>query len=93
MPDEIDGDDRLGISRSSFHRKRPDAHNFSLTESTEHEWDPNAQRDDMNQSVYISKQEGDSDGLLMRRYSVIGNDPAFKQYTKNHDYDTLKYHQ
>ena len=29
----------------------------------------------------------------MRRYSVIGNDPSFKQYTKNHDYNTIKYQQ
>ena len=27
----------------------------------------------------------------LRRYSVIGNDPAFQQYTKNHDYSTIKY--
>ena len=35
--------------------------------------------------------ENDS-GIVMRRYSVIGNDPSFKQYTKNHDYNALKYH-
>ena len=28
---------------------------------------------------------------MLRRYSVIGNDPSFKQYTKNHDYDTTHY--
>ena len=27
----------------------------------------------------------------LKRYSVIGNDPSFKQYTKNHDYDAIKY--
>ena len=49
MPDEIDGDDRLGVSRSSMHRKRPaNVQNFSITDSTEQGWDPDAQRDDMN---------------------------------------------
>ena len=26
---------------------------------------------------------------MLRRYSVIGNDPSFKQYTKNHDYNNV----
>lgn len=33
----------------------------------------------------------DQNGERVRRYSVIGNDHAFKQYTKNHDYNTIKY--
>ena len=28
---------------------------------------------------------------LMKRYSVLGNDQTFKQYTKNHAYDTIKF--
>ena len=32
-----------------------------------------------------------ANGERMRRYSVIGNDPAFQQYTKNHDYDSIKF--
>ena len=28
---------------------------------------------------------------LMKRYSVIGNDQTFKQYTKNHDYENMNF--
>jgi len=28
---------------------------------------------------------------FVKRYSVIGNDQTFKQYTKNHAYDTMKF--
>lgn len=50
----------------------------------------------VDDSMFI--EEGDEETLhhsageeRMRRYSVIGNDPSFKQYTKNHDYNTIKY--
>ena len=39
--------------------------------------------------MYIGAE--DAQEIRQRRYSVIGNDPSFKQYTKNHDYDELKY--
>ena len=43
--------------------------------------------------MFIEKdeEEGSGERDRMRRYSVIGNDPSFKQYTKNHDYDGIKY--
>mmetsp|Transcript_11379 Transcript_11379/g.15298 ORF Transcript_11379/g.15298 Transcript_11379/m.15298 type:complete len:86 (+) Transcript_11379:267-524(+) len=85
MPDEIDGDDRLGVSRSSsIYTSSLDSAKFQ-----------NARKDDesfsMDESMYISEEEGVEDSQRMRRYSVIGNDPSFKQYTKNHDYNELKY--
>ena len=43
--------------------------------------------------MYIGEEEAEKSGERIRRYSVIGNDPSFKQYTKNHDYDVLKYQQ
>ena len=47
----------------------------------------------LDESMYIEnvREEFEGDDIRQRRYSVIGNDPSFKQYTKNHDYNTLKY--
>ena len=39
----------------------------------------------------MGKNAVDRDTTRHRRYSIIGNDPTFKQYTKNHDYDVIKY--
>lgn len=82
MPDEIDGDDRLGAScrATAFSSK-------SMAVSEEPSFS-------LDESMYIGSDnagEEDDDGKRLRRYSVIGNDPSFKQYTKNHDYDELKY--
>lgn len=35
----------------------------------------------VDQSMFI---EDEADNLRIKRYSVIGNDPSFKSYTKNH---------
>ena len=88
MPDEIDGDDRLGVSRSlkssSFQKLLSSAAS-----------DPNYSAED---SMYIEEDAYDEEGKAvdpakLRRYSVIGNNPAFKQYTKNHDYNSIRYQQ
>ena len=79
LPDEIDGDDRMGTS-GTFKSKMTHLENFSV-----------------DQSMYIANTDvTDLDKLaakknLMKRYSVIGNDQTFKQYTKNHAYDTIKF--
>ena len=84
MPDEIDGDDRLGVSRRLGIRS-----SNRLASSLE---EPTYGLDD---SMYIeagSEVSFTEDNFeKFRRYSVIGNDPSFKQYTKNHDYKTIKY--
>ena len=52
----------------------------------------------MDQSMYIESGTANPNGSfadelasanMLRRYSVIGNDPSFKQYTKNHDYNNV----
>ena len=82
MPDEIDGDDRLGASGRSTKFE-----NVLMAVSEDESYS-------MDESMYIGAEEVDGfpdGGERLRRYSVIGNDPSFKQYTKNHDYDELKY--
>ena len=40
--------------------------------------------------MYIEDSEfGSEEPVNIRRYSVIGNDPSFKQYTKNHAFYDL----
>ena len=83
IPDEIDGDDRLGVNR-----RQGFINTNKLVSSTD---EPTYALDE---SMYIEDGDAsitDADGLRQRRYSVIGNDPSFKQYTKNHDYDAIKY--
>ena len=48
--------------------------------------------------MYIENDAFDEEGknaeaIKVRRYSVIGNNPSFKQYTKNHDYNSIRYQQ
>ena len=76
LPDEIDGDDRMGTSsvRSSMQVDQ----DFSV----EH-------------SMYIETTDS-IDNLAdklrhVKRYSVIGNDQTFKQYTKNHAYENMNF--
>lgn len=80
MPDEIDGDDRLGASRIAGIRST------SMLISTDQEL-----KYSVDSSIYIEPGEFNESSDKIRRYSVIGNDPSFKQYTKNHDYDTTQY--
>ena len=41
----------------------------------------------------FDEERKDADAVKLRRYSVIGNNPSFKQYTKNHDYNSIRYQQ
>ena len=82
MPDEIDGDDRLGVSRK-FTQKL-----VSTVEEPAYSVDASM--------FIVDGADGDEEDYRserIKRYSVIGNDPSFKQYTKNHDYATIKYSQ
>ncbi len=86
LPDEIDGDDRLGVSQRSTK---------TISKRSSHLNGEEAQYS-VNESMFIEGGFGDDSQELsgaerMRRYSVIGNDHSFKQYTKNHDYNTIKY--
>ena len=71
MPDEIDGDDRLGASQRSAKRTTSrlvsslDEPTYSLDESMY-----------IEASSEVSFMEENTDKI--RRYSVIGNDPSFK---------------
>lgn len=80
MPDEIDGDDRLGASRRAGVRSE------SMLISAEREVNYT-----VDSSICINPSDLNDNVARVRRYSVIGNDPSFKQYTKNHDYDTTQY--
>ena len=82
IPDEIDGDDRLGASRFS-----------GLPSTSKLISSMDEPSYSLDESMYIENvsEEFEGDDIRQRRYSVIGNDPSFKQYTKNHDYNTLKY--
>lgn len=106
MPDEIDGDDRLGVSRRTgimFNSKltvstSATMGNYSLDESmyldaaTSYDELLNLQAvQDATEAKKKKKQEVGDGTCRHRRYSIIGNDPSFKQYTKNHDYDAIKY--
>jgi hypothetical protein len=39
----------------------------------------------VDQSMFIEVEDSELDNFeMIKRYSVIGNDPSFKSYTKNH---------
>ena len=85
MPDEIDGDDRLGVSRRT-----------GITLSNRLIASVGEPTYSMDESMFIESDAVEEDieerkKKRLRRYSVIGNDPSFKQYTKNHDYDAIRY--
>ena len=72
MPDEIDGDDRLGVSRRT-----------GITLSNRLIASVGEPTYSMDESMFIESdapEEGNEEGKKqrLRRYSVIGNDPSFK---------------
>ena len=92
MPDEIDGDDRLGVLRRSglFHSEMLKA--STGTEEQSFSMDDSMYIEDVHDPLSIAASSlSDAQQERLKRYSVIGNDPSFKQYTKNHDYDAIKY--
>ena len=107
MPDEIDGDDRLGVTRRTgllFNSKLVSNGSdacYSLDESmfidaaTSYDdfklLTSNPKSTKSSQMSNTTNASSDDSNQRHRRYSIIGNDPSFKQYTKNHDYDNMKY--
>lgn len=77
LPDEIDGDERGSV----LIKQNP------LTLKTIQEEDAFA----VDQSMYIEDMDemGFDDPTQIKRYSVLNNDPSFKQYTKNHEFYDL----
>ena len=69
IPDEIDGDDRLGVGR-----RTGVSSNSKLVSNAE---EPTY---GLDESMFIENddEEGDGEKDRLRRYSVIGNDPSFK---------------
>ena len=102
MADEIDGDDRLGLTRRTgllFNSKlvsvaAEPTYNINdsmFIEAAMSYEELYSKEQQLDESLGVGRNAQERDTTRHRRYSIIGNDPTFKQYTKNHDYDVIKY--